>query len=76
MARPDALQGHAAVPGLGILAASRSHPSCLRKRRGISQALPGLAGISAISFVRGSRPAHLERVMLWAVEQTKAKKKC
>lgn len=76
MARPDALQGQAAVPGLGILAASRSHPSCLRKRRGILQALLGLAGISTISCVLSSRPAHLERFMLWAVEQTKPKKKC
>lgn len=64
MAHPDALKGQAVPSGLGSLTASLSHPSSLRKGRGISQALPGLAGICAMSRSLGFRPAHLERLML------------
>lgn len=57
MAHLDALKGQAVASGLGSLAASRSHPSCPRKGRGISQALPGLAGICAMSRSLGFRPS-------------------
>lgn len=66
----DALKGQAVASGLGSLAASRSHPSCLTERRGILQALPGLAGICATSRSLSVRPAHLERFVLTVWEQT------
>lgn len=75
VAHLDALKGQAVASGLGSLAASRSHPSCLGKGRGISQALPGLAGIRAMSRSLGFRPAHLERFVLMVWGQTQAKPK-
>jgi len=75
VARLHAVKGQAVASGLGSVTASSSHPHCLGKGRGISQALPGLAGIRATSLSFGFRPAHLERFVLMVRRQSQAKPK-